>query len=101
MCSVWAGFTCKRSHLVAVCLQKCFDPTNPKDAKELLFTQLAQFTVLSTQLVVDFAKQMPGFTDIGIEDQIKMLKVGINFTIVVEYLHGGPSILCGCTFMVC
>ncbi|XP_067932111.1 ecdysone receptor-like [Watersipora subatra] len=55
-------------------LAKCFDPNNPKDAKELLFTQLAQFTVLSTQLVVDFAKQMPGFTEIGIEDQIKLLK---------------------------
>ena len=55
--------------------QKCFDPANPKDAKELLFTQLAQFTVLSTQLVVEFAKQMPGFLDLCIEDQIIMLKV--------------------------
>jgi len=55
-------------------LAKCFDPANPKDAKELLFTQLAQFTVLSTQLVVEFAKQMPGFLDLCIEDQIIMLK---------------------------
>lgn len=56
-------------------LKKCFDPSNPKDAKELLFTQLAQFTVLSTQLVVDFAKQMPYFLDLCMDDQIKMLKV--------------------------
>ncbi|XP_064614231.1 ecdysone receptor-like [Liolophura sinensis] len=42
--------------------------------KEAFWTQLAEFTALVTQLVVDFAKALPGFKSLNTEDQIILLK---------------------------
>lgn len=55
-------------------LIKSYDPTNPKEARELLFTQFAQFTILATRLIVEFAKMMPGFMPLCMEDKITLLK---------------------------
>jgi ecdysone receptor len=53
---------------------KISDSTRPKDVSEMIFKQMAGMTILVTQLVVEFAKHLPGFTSLEREDQIILLK---------------------------
>lgn len=46
----------------------------PKDVSERIYKHMAEMTVLVTQLVVEFAKCLPGFSDLDREDQIVLLK---------------------------
>lgn len=41
-----------------------------------MLSQLAKMTVIITHLIVEFAKNLPGFSRISKEDQIVLLKVG-------------------------
>ena len=47
----------------------------PKQLNETIYKQMAEMTILVTQLVVEFAKNMPGFLQCDKEDQITLLKV--------------------------
>ena len=62
---------------VFVCLQevKISETGRPKDVSEQVYKHMAEMTVLVTQLVVEFAKCLPGFSDLDREDQIILLKV--------------------------
>ena len=51
------------------------DIGRPKQLNETIYKQMAEMTILVTQLVVEFAKSMPGFQDCDREDQITLLKV--------------------------
>ena len=42
---------------------------------DAMLSQLAKMTVVITHLIVEFAKNLPGFTRISKEDQITLLKV--------------------------
>lgn len=42
---------------------------------EAVYQHMAEMTILVTQLVVEFAKKLPGFQDLQREDQINVLKV--------------------------
>ena len=42
---------------------------------DAVFEQIAGMTVLTTHLVVEFAKHLPGFLEVSKEDQIALLKV--------------------------
>ena len=42
---------------------------------DAMLSQLAKMTVIITHLIVEFAKNLPGFTRISKEDQITLLKV--------------------------
>ncbi len=44
---------------------------------EAVYQHMAEMTILVTQLVVEFAKKLPGFSDLAREDQINVLKVRI------------------------
>jgi hypothetical protein len=45
---------------------------------------MAEMTILVVQLVVEFAKSLPGFASQHKEDQITLLKVGSSFSHVVS-----------------
>ena len=44
---------------------------------DALLSQLAKMTVIITHLIVEFAKNLPGFSRVSKEDQIVLLKVWI------------------------
>lgn len=44
-------------------------------AGDALLSQLAKMTVIITHLIVEFAKNLPGFVKISKDDQIVLLKV--------------------------
>lgn len=46
----------------------------PRDMSEMLFKNMAEMTILTTHLIVDFAKHLPGFLTLDREDQITLLK---------------------------
>lgn len=45
------------------------------DPKDLHFRHITEITILTVQLIVEFAKGLPAFTKIPQEDQITLLKV--------------------------
>jgi len=45
------------------------------EVSDIIFRRMAEMTILVTQLVVEFAKRMPGFLDLERDDQIILLKV--------------------------
>ena len=49
--------------------------SKPKEMVEMIYKQMAEITVVITQLIVEFAKQLWGFSTISKEDQIVLLKV--------------------------
>ena len=51
------------------------DKGRPQDLSEQIYKNISEMTILVTQLVVEFAKQLPGFTSLNREDQIVLLKV--------------------------
>jgi Ligand-binding domain of nuclear hormone receptor len=44
-------------------------------AADRIFAHMVEMTILVTRLIVEFAKHLPGFRDLGREDQIVLLKV--------------------------
>lgn len=50
------------------------DIGRPKQLNETIYKQMAEMTILVTQLVVEFAKHLPGFSNIDKDDQICLLK---------------------------
>lgn len=47
-------------------------------AGDALLSQLAKMTVIITHLIVEFAKNLPGFSRISKDDQIVLLKVSFE-----------------------
>lgn len=62
------------------------DPQS-RDARQQRFAHFTELAIISVQEIVDFAKQVPGFLQLGREDQIALLKAS---TIEVT---AGPPIL--------
>ena len=54
------------------------DMGRPKEVTEQIYKHMAEMTILVTQLVVEFAKNLPGFMSLDREDQIVLLKVSGN-----------------------
>lgn len=54
---------------------KISDVGRPREMSEAVYQHMAEMTILVTQLVVEFAKKLPGFQDLAREDQINVLKV--------------------------
>lgn len=46
-----------------------------EDQREVRFRHITEITILTVQLIVEFAKQLPGFDKLLREDQIALLKV--------------------------
>jgi hypothetical protein len=61
--------------MFAVQKVKISDVGRPKEMSEAVYQHMAEMTILVTQLVVEFAKKLPGFQDLAREDQIIVLKV--------------------------
>ena len=57
---------------------KISETGRPKDVSERIYKHMAEMTVLVTQLVVEFAKCLPGFSDLDREDQIVLLKASVT-----------------------
>lgn len=49
------------------------DPQS-RDARQQRFAHFTELAIISVQEIVDFAKQVPGFLQLGREDQIALLK---------------------------
>lgn len=47
---------------------------------DLHFRHITEITILTVQLIVEFAKGLPAFTKIPQEDQITLLKVSTRLT---------------------
>lgn len=57
-------------------------PLDGEDQMDIQFRHITEITILTVQLIVEFAKQLPGFDKLLREDQIALLKVrypNINF----------------------
>jgi len=46
-----------------------------EDQSDVRFRQITEITILTVQLIVEFAKRLPGFDKLLREDQIALLKV--------------------------
>ena len=49
-------------------------PTDGEDPSDLRFRHITEITILTVQLIVEFAKWLPGFDKLLREDQIALLK---------------------------
>jgi ecdysone receptor len=50
-------------------------PIDGEDQSDLRFRHITEITILTVQLIVEFAKRLPGFDKLLREDQIALLKV--------------------------
>lgn len=50
-------------------------PTEGEDQSDIRFRHITEITILTVQLIVEFAKRLPGFDKLLREDQIALLKV--------------------------
>lgn len=50
-------------------------PSDGEDQSDLRFRHITEITILTVQLIVEFAKRLPGFDKLLREDQIALLKV--------------------------
>lgn len=48
-----------------------------EDQREVRFRHITEITILTVQLIVEFAKRLPGFDKLLREDQIALLKVTV------------------------
>ena len=62
------------------------DPQS-RDARQQRFAHFTELAIISVQEIVDFAKQVPGFLQLGREDQIALLKAS-----TIEVMAGPPSL---------
>lgn len=60
------------------------DPQS-RDARQQRFAHFTELAIISVQEIVDFAKQVPGFLQLGREDQIALLKAS-----TIEVMGGLP-----------
>lgn len=67
------------SYLYLSSLQKA--PNDDEEQSDQRFRHLTEITILTVQLIVEFAKRLPGFDKILREDQIALLKVS-TFTFI-------------------
>lgn len=54
-------------------------PDENEDQNDVHFRHITEITILTVQLIVEFAKGLPAFTKIPQEDQITLLKVNRLF----------------------
>ena len=62
------------------------DQGRPQELSEQIYKTMAEMTILVTQLVVECAKQLPGFNNINREDQIVLLKVSRSLVRTVSLM---------------
>lgn len=53
-------------------------PSDDDDLTDVPFRHITEITILTVQLIVEFAKGLPAFTKISQGDQITLLKVRIK-----------------------
>lgn len=53
-------------------------PDENEDQNDVHFRHITEITILTVQLIVEFAKGLPAFTKIPQEDQITLLKVSVR-----------------------
>ena len=61
---------------------KIKDREEPSELSDAIYKQMASVTIMVTQLVVEFAKHLPGFMTLNRDDQIVLLKVSNNVLVV-------------------
>nr|KAF6411169.1 nuclear receptor subfamily 1 group H member 2 [Rousettus aegyptiacus] len=59
------------------------DPQS-RDARQQRFAHFTELAIISVQEIVDFAKQVPGFLELGREDQIALLKASTIEIMLLE-----------------
>lgn len=58
-----------------------------EDQCDIRFRHITEITILTVQLIVEFAKRLPGFDKLLREDQIALLKVGHVISIALRRHH--------------
>ncbi|CAH1788993.1 unnamed protein product [Owenia fusiformis] len=58
--------------------------TEDNNLTEAVYSEMAEMTILTTQLIVEFAKRIPGFTTLAKEDQIILLKGSASEVMVLR-----------------
>lgn len=59
-------------------------PMEDEDQREVRFRHITEITILTVQLIVEFAKRLPGFDKLLREDQIALLKVQFCFNEILK-----------------
>ncbi len=76
---------------------KIKDREEPSDLSDAIYKQMANITIMVTQLVVEFAKHLPGFMTLNRDDQIVLLKVSTRIKQRLPYsLYVPYSVSLGC-----
>lgn len=60
-------------------------PDENEDQNDVHFRHITEITILTVQLIVEFAKGLPAFTKIPQEDQITLLKVSVRRIRSISY----------------
>ncbi len=77
---------------------KIKDREEPSDLSDAIYKQMANITIMVTQLVVEFAKHLPGFMTLNRDDQIVLLKVSrLLKKVDCNYAYRLLSIVQNCT----
>ncbi len=78
---------------------KIKDREEPSELSDEIYKQMAAVTIMVTQLVVEFAKHIPGFLTLSRDDQIVLLKV--LSTVLLSDVSSGWSISLVISLVVC
>ena len=85
-CNFFPFFTSSRFKFNQISLKfqnvKIKDREEPSELSDAIYKQMASVTIMVTQLVVEFAKHLPGFMTLNRDDQIVLLKVSNNMPMV-------------------
>ena len=85
-CNFFPFFTSSRFKFNKISLKfqnvKIKDREEPSELSDAIYKQMASVTIMVTQLVVEFAKHLPGFMTLNRDDQIVLLKVSNNMVMV-------------------
>lgn len=92
-----------RKCLFLLCFTRCIkflllfqnQPTEGEDQSDIRFRHITEITILTVQLIVEFAKRLPGFDKLLREDQIALLKVSITTLRLCDVTASWPSLHLG------
>lgn len=76
----------RKCNVLTCCVLFQNQPVEGEEQADMRFRHITEITILTVQLIVEFAKRLPGFDKLLREDQIALLKVRYTqvFTCLME-----------------
>lgn len=76
-------------YFVNLLLQQNTDEFDDEKQSDTTYRIITEMTILTVQLIVEFAKRLPGFDKLVREDQItllKVMKISCSFVFIINYI---------------